>query len=227
MINNYCLRNLMETFLKQFKQILLTAMFMLSIVPVIAQLQQSAAVPVKHPQSGQQRDFFRLVARAGVKFTYPDGFKEIKPPNNGDFAFDYGLELPGKEFEIWLQVKPEKENWTSYERALTASNIQLPNPDSAYNDLGKTQAVAFTGDQKYFVAIIPQDVLARYNADAGKSYLLTLLDLPETKHYKYALLITLHKNHTGTILAVCFTNDKGPEFFKNINKAGNCLKFKS
>ena len=226
LINDYCLRNIMESFLRQFKQILLTAMLMLFIAPAIAQVQRSAAAPAKHPQSAEQKEFFRLVARAGVKFIYPDGFKEIKAPNNEDFSFDYGLELPGKEFEIWLQVKSEKEDWASYERAQSTSNTQLANPDSAYNELGKSQAKVFTGDQKYFVTIIPQDVLARYNADAGKSYLLTLLDLPETKHYKYALLITLHKNHTGTILAVCFTNDKGPEFFKNINKAGNCLKFK-
>ena len=200
---------------------------LLFIVPVIAQVKRPTTAPAKRPQSDQQKEFFRLVARAGVKFIYPDGFREIKAPNNEDFSFDYGLELPGKEFEIWLEVKSEREDWASYERAQNTSNAQLANPDSAYNELGKAQAVAFTGDQKYFVTIIPQDVLARYNADAGKSYLLTLLDLPETKHYKYALLITLHKNHTGTILAVCFTNDKGPEFFKNINKAGNCLKFKS
>jgi hypothetical protein len=55
---------------------------------------------------------------------------------------------------------------------------------------------------------------------------LNLLDFPATKHYKYALLIALQRNHTGTIMAVCFTNDKGPEFFKNVDRASNCLKFK-
>ena len=67
-----------------------------------------------------------------------------------------------------------------------------------------------------------------YASDAaGKTYLLNLLDMPETKHYKYALLITLQKGHVGTIIAVCFANEKGAEFFKNINKASKCLKFKS
>ncbi len=150
LINDYCLRNIMESFLRQFKQILLTAMLMLFIAPVIAQIQRAAAAPAKHPQSAEQKEFFRLVARAGVKFIYPDGFKEIKAPNNEDFSFDYGLELPGKEFEIWLQVKSEKEDWASYERAQNTSNTQLANPDSAYNELGKSQAKAFTGDQKYF-----------------------------------------------------------------------------
>jgi hypothetical protein len=147
-------------------------------------------------------------------------------PNDEDFSFDYALELPGKDFEIWFQVKSEKENWASFIHNQNAPNAQLANPDSAYNDWGKAHAITFTGDQTYYAVSIPPDVLARYNADAGKSYLLTLLDLPQTKHYKYALLITLQKNHTGTIMAVCFTNDKGPEFYKNINLASNCLKFK-
>ncbi len=227
LINDYCLRNIMDSFLKQFKQILITAMVMLFIAPVIAQIKHPTPAPAKHPQSSQQKEFFRLAAQANVKFIYPNGFREIKAPKDEDFSFDYALELPGKAFEIWFRIKSEKADWASYERAQNAPNTQQANPDSAYNDLAKTYATAFTGDQKYFVTIIPHDVLARYNADAGKSYLLTLLDLPETKSYKYALLITLQKNHTGTILAVCFTNDKGPEFFKNINKAGNCLKFKS
>ena len=51
--------------------------------------------------------------------------------------------------------------------------------------------------------------------------------MPATKRYKYALLITLQKNHTGIILAVCFTNEKGPEFFKNLDRASSCMKFKA
>jgi hypothetical protein len=222
----------MEIILKQFKQIIITAMLMAIIAPVIAQVKSTAApstpaAPVKHhPQSGQQKEFFRLAAQANVKFIYPNGFREIKAPDDEDFSFDYALELPGKDFEIWFQVKSEKENWISYLNAINTPNAQLTNPDSAYNAWGKATVIALTGDQKYYVTTIPGDVLARYNADAGKTYLLTLLDLPDTKHYKYALLITLEKKHTGTIMAVCFSNEKGPEFFKNINKASHCLKFK-
>jgi hypothetical protein len=215
----------METILKKFKQIFITALLMLLMVPVMAQPKQVAPPATKHPQSAEQKEFFRLVAQANVKFIYPNGFREIKAPDDEDFSFDYGLELPGRQFEIWFQVKSEKENWTSY---LTgkSQNTQMANPDSVYIGLAEAQASAFTGDGKFFKRDIPPDVLARYHADAGKSYLLTLLDLPQTKHYKYALLIILQKNHTGTILAVCFANVKGPEFFKNIDKASNCLKFK-
>jgi hypothetical protein len=217
---------MMEMFLRQFKQILITAMLMLYITPLIAQVKQSSGAPAKHSQSDQQKEFFHLVAQANVKFIYPKGFKEIKPPDDEDFSFDYALELPGKDFEIWFQVKSEKENWASFIKNPDNKVTQSDNPDSNYTAWGKANAIAFTGDQKYFVTIIPREVLARYNADAGKTYLLTLLDLPDTKHYKYALLITLQKNHTGTIMAVCFTNDKGPEFFKNIKKVESCLKFK-
>jgi len=77
LINNYCLRNIMELFLKQSKQILITAALLLFIVPVIAQVKRPTTAPAKRPQSDQQKEFFRLVARAGVKFIYPDGFREM------------------------------------------------------------------------------------------------------------------------------------------------------
>jgi hypothetical protein len=214
--------------LKQIKQILIIGAFTLFFIArATAQVKHSLVTQGKHsPASEQLKEFNHLAAQANVTFIFPKGFKEIKAPDNEDFSFDYALELPGKDFEIWFQVKSEKENWASYIRTQNSQNTQLANPDSLYKDIGEAQAITLTGEKNFFIRTIPPDVLARYNADAGKSYLLTLLDLPDTKHYKYALLITLQKNHTGTILAVCFTNEKGPEFFKNLDKASNCVKFK-
>ena len=193
----------------------------------LASAQVKPAPPAKHhPASNQLKDFFRLAAQASVTFVYPPGFREIAAPNDSDFSFDYALELPGKGFEVWFQVKSEKEDWFNFIRTQNSRNAQMENPDSVYIDMGRAMASSFTGDQSWFVKNIPPDVLAHYNADAGKSYLLTLLDLPQTKRYKYALLITLQKNHTGTIIAVCFTNQKSPEFYQNLNRASHCLKFK-
>ncbi|HZY38508.1 MAG TPA: hypothetical protein VFE53_17740 [Mucilaginibacter sp.] len=215
-------------FLKQFKQILLTSMLLLLIVPVIAQnKKQVPGAVAHHGPSKKLKEFFQLVRQANVKFEYPNGFREIVAPDNEDFSFDYALELPGKDFEIWFKVSSQKEEWFNYTRTQTTKGPGMENPDSVYLDIGKAMASTLAGDQAYFERSIPGDVLTRYHADAGKSYLLTLLDLPDTRHYKYALLITLQRNHTGTILAICFGNDKGPEFFKNINKASHCLKFKS
>ncbi len=219
----------MAIILGQFKKILITVICFQTIAQVIAQVKQGEASPAKHTtsMSAQLREFYHLVAQANVTFIYPKGFKEIPAPDDEDFSFDYALALPGKDFEIWFQVKSQKENWNSYLKTRNNPNAQLANPDSLYRDIAAAEASALAGDQKYYQRNIPSDVLARYRADAGKSYLLNLLDLPETKHYKYALLITLQRDHTGTILAVCFSNEKGPEFFKNINKASHCLKFKS
>jgi len=178
---------------------------------------------LKKPVASEQRtNFYHLVAQAGATFLWPKGFRNVPAPDNEDFSFDFALELPGNDFEVWYQLKSEKQDWASF-----SNNPQLSNPDSVYKALGKATAASFSGERKYFEKNIPPDILARYNADAGKSYLLTLPELPETKHYKYALVLTLQKNHTGTILLVCFTNVKGPEFFKNVNRASNCLRFKS
>ena len=217
----------MGTILKQFKQILITGMLLFFIMPVIAQEKKMVALTAaKRHVTNKFIEFSHLTAEANVNFVFPEGFKEIRAPDNEDFSFDYALTLPGKDFEIWFKIKPEKEDWLSYEKSLKTPGTQLANPDSSYNEVAEAHAITLTGDKNYFIRSIPANVLARYNADAGKSYLLTLLDLPETKHYKYALLITLQKNHTGTIMAICFTNEKGPEFFKNMDKASNCLKFK-
>ena len=214
---------------KQFKQILLTPALLLVAVTAISQVKPkpvSAKPTVAKPASRQLTDFRRLTAEANVVFTFPAGFKEIKVLNNEDFSYDYAMELPGHDFEIWFQVKSQKKDWQIYELVKNDPSKQTANPDSSYNGMGRAQASAFTGDQNAITRTIPQDILVRYNASAGKTYLLNLQDLAETKHYKYALLITLEKDRTGTILAVCFSNDKGPEFFKNINRASNCLKFK-
>ncbi len=218
----------METILRQIKQILVIATLLLCMRPAFAQKKTAGNHKIKHLSlTGQFGEFRQLTVKANVSFIFPHGFREITAPNDEDFSFDYAMELPGKGFEIWFQIKPEKEDWFKYEQAQNNPDLQFPNPDSLYSQMGKAQAAQFTGEGRYFTRTIPPEVLARYNADFGKSYLLTLLDLPQTKHYKYALLITLQKSHTSTILAVCFTNDKGPEFFKNLDKASHCVKFKA
>lgn len=182
-----------------------------------------ANAQVKGNMSRQLKYFAKATVKANVEFSLPAGFKEIRAPDDENFPFDYAMEIPGKEFEIWFQVKSQKDNIANYAHN---QNIAPANPDSLYNYIAEANAMAFTGDKKYFGRTIPSQILARYNADAGKSYLLTLLDNSSTKHYKYALLITLQKNHVGTITAVCLTNMKGPEFFKNISGADGCIKFK-
>jgi hypothetical protein len=212
----------MATIVGQFKQILFTAICLLVAAPVFAQSRHNPATMIKKPVPNEQKaNFYHLATQTNVAFDWPKGFAEVQAPDDEDFSFDFALELPGQDFEVWYRLKPEKEDWARFK-----DNPQAANPDSIYKAVGKATAASFCGDEKYFERNIPHSVLARNNADAGKSYLLTLLDLPQTKHYKYALLIVLQKNHTGSIVAVCFTNEKGPEFFKNVNRATNSLRFK-
>ncbi len=229
--------------MKQFKQILLTGILLFCIIPALfAQVkrksvrQKSVSIkntitskPTEKPAASislQLKNFLALTAAANVNFIFPKGFREIKAPDNEDLSFDYAIEIPGKEFEIWFQVKSQKENYASYQNSIGNKNTAQANPDSLYIGMGTAQAQAFTGDNNYLMRNIPPKYLAKYNGDAGRTYLLNLPDELVTKHYKYALLLTLQKDHTGTILAVCFSNEKGPEFFKDIDKASSCIKFK-
>jgi hypothetical protein len=174
----------------------------------------------------QLSTFLKLANEAGVVFTLPESFNEIPAINNENFSFDYAMSIPGQEFEIWLQVHSLKQNWASYQQVKNITGKMLANPDSTYIDVVKAHALAMSDDSKYFNRSLSPQTLQLYNADAGKTCLFNLANLPETKHYKYALLIALQKNHTGYIVAICLSNVKGPEFFKNINKARDCIKFK-
>jgi len=197
---------------KQFKQILLTAIFL-----QVTAIAWSQVKPQAH-NSKQFANFSKLTAEAGMQFTFPEEFKEIRVVNTDDFPFDYAVSLPGKDFEIWFMVRAPKN--------YHPPAIEGFNPDSTYNYMAETEAKALTGGARLSARIIPKEILANYNADEGKTYLLDLQDMLETSHYKYALLVTLEKAHTGTILVVCLGNDKGTGFFQNINKAVTCLKFK-
>ena len=138
----------------------------------------------------------------------PDGFNELATKD--DSPYDYGIGISGQEFEIWFKIVPQAES----------------TPDSAYLQIGRTQAKALAGEGNFLTRNIPDRVLTDYNADAGKTYFISLPDITDKNRFKYALLITLQKNHKGTIVAVCLTNDKGPDFFKNISKAQTCIKFR-
>jgi hypothetical protein len=198
----------MKALLKQFKQFYVVVCLLIGGHAANAQNKYSQV-------DRQMKEFSRLVTEANITFTLPEGFKEVSPINNEDVSYDYGITMPGQEFEIWFEVKPYKQISKYY-----------ANADSAYINIGKEQVSVFSADNAYFARNLNDRILAQYNADEGKSYLVNLSDSPVTRHYKYALIITLQKDHIGTILAICLTNDKGPEFFKYIDKARTCIKFK-
>ena len=200
---------------KQIKHIITYLALLFCIVPAFAQ--------VKQPLSPELKSFNKELNKAGITFTFPAGFKEIKPVSTDDYSFDYAIIAPEEDCEIWFQVKSQKENWAGYLKAKNDKHIT--NPDSLYLENGLAQANAFKSEHPPLARSIPQAILSRYNADLGKTFLVSLPDAQVTRHYKYAMVVVLQKNHTGSVLAVCFANELGPGFFRNLNKASSCLKF--
>lgn len=217
----------MRLSIKHVTQLALLIVLFVTCSPAEAQVRKTKKINLKLKTSGQYAVFDSILNAANVRFTPPKGFREIPALNNEDFTFDYAMDIPGQEFEVWYQVRSQKQNWASYERFKTDEQLKLANPDSIYRDIARAHAIAFTGQRDAFARVLPPVALKRYNADAGRSYVLTLEDMPETRHYQYALLIALQKFHTGTILMVFFTNQKDPEFYKNVERAGSSLKFKA
>jgi len=205
----------MNNTLLKFKLFLLTILLICSALGVNAQ-------GTRLDNSQQFIAFDKALKKSGITFTFPTGFKEIKAVKSREYNFNYAMELPEKDFEIWLRVNSLKEN-----KELLKDNHQQVNVDSAYSFIIKQQAVAFSNDEDWLTRPIPNFILSRYNADVGKTYLVNLKDSPITRHYKYALMIVLAKYNTGSVFAICLANSKGPEFFKNMFEASNCLKFKS
>lgn len=215
----------MIRFLKKTKLRLFTVALLLAAVPAIPQVKPISSSSPKLP-GRHLREFQHLTADAGVQFTFPAGFKETRVLNNEDFSFDYAMEIPGHDFEVWFLVRPQKRDWQIYEASKNDPAKRLENPDSSYIKMGQAQASTFSADDKYMPRNISPEVLKRYHATAGKSYLVDLPDLPATRHYKYALILTLQRDHVGRILAICFANEKNPEFFKNVNRMSHYIRFK-
>jgi len=201
----------MKVLKRQVKLALLYFGLALCVIPAVAQVKTSPR---------QLKDFNKDLVDAGLTFTLPAGFREIKGANNEDLSCDYAIEIPDAEFEIWFQVRSLKDN-----RPFIKLKDKQVIPDSLYMEMGRTQTTTLIGDKSYLIRSIPHYSLARYNADAGKTFLLNLPDSPTTKHYKYAMVVVLQKNHAGTLIATCFANELGPGFFKNLNSASSCIKF--
>ncbi len=200
--------------IRRIKYTFICAVLLSCIAPVFAQTI-----------SPELRAFNKRLIKSDVSFTFPAGFKEVKPGNTGDYRFDYGIASADNDCEIWLKVRSQKDNVAEY---LRKGNKRVTNPDSLYQDMGFELAKAFksnTDDRPLYKRSIPPFTLNRYNANLGKTYLINLADEPETKHYKFAMLVVLQKNKVGTVMAVCFANDLGPRFFSNLNRASSCLKF--
>jgi len=169
------------------------------------------------------RGFNAHLTKADVTFIFPTGFKEIKPAATRNYRYDYGIASEDNNCEIWFKVRSQKENLADYLRR----GGKAINPDSLYQEIGRAQVKIFKSDdmQLFVPRSIPSSTLTRYNADLGKTFLIGLSDKPETKHYKFAMVVVLQKNGVGTITAVCFANELGPGFFKTLNQASSCLKF--
>ncbi|WP_066006093.1 hypothetical protein [Mucilaginibacter sp. PPCGB 2223] len=180
------------------------------------------AVGQQTQPTGRDLKVFReLLANINATFVPPDGFDELKPNASDKFSCNYALKLSDADFEVRFQVNSLKSDWKNFEK----NKGDKINPDSLYSKVAATEVKALAGDGRVFLRPVPPSYLQQYNADLGRSYFFSLADSPETNHYQYGLMVVLQKNHYGNICVACFSNERGPAFFKNINKLKDCIKF--
>lgn len=194
-------------------------LMLLFAAPVVA---QPGRATTSTPPS-QLKSFTTSLSRIGGSFDFPEGFKEIKAPSTDCYQFDYAMILPDADFEIWFRVNTQKES----EKLLADKNIKVGSPDSLFLIVARDQIEALSSEKAFSRRKLPHYILNRYNADAGCIYVVNIDDTPITKHYKYAFVTVLQKNGNGTVMSIAFTNEKSPEFFKNMNQASTCMRFKS
>jgi hypothetical protein len=207
--------HLQKTLIKQLKHIGFCVALLFCFASAFAQVKQPAVL------THDLKRFDKKLTKANMSFIFPLGFKEVKSTDSDNF--DYGIITPEGDCEIWFKVQSQKDSWNSYLKA--KNDNRVVHSDSVYSEIGLSQAKAFKSDKAPLERIIPTSLLTRYNADLGKTYLVNLPDAAATKHFKYAMVVVMQKNKTGVALAVCFANELGPGFFKNLNKASSCLKF--
>jgi hypothetical protein len=202
-----------------FKKVSIFIFLLLSLI-----IFTPAAIGQQIQPPGRELKIFRdLLSIINATFIVPDGFNEVKPVANDKFACNYALKIPDVDFEARFQVNSIKAEWKNFEKG-KGDRI---NPDSLYTKIATTEVKGLAGDNRFFSRGIPQSILQEYKADLGRSYFFSLADSPETNpsHYQYGLLVVLQKNHYGNICVACFSNERGPGFFKNINKLKDCLRF--
>lgn len=201
-----------------------TGGIVIAFLLLFLQLAKAQQKPVVSPE---YQAFMQDLNRSGISFVFPDGFKEIKVPDDENLTFDYGLQLNNKDFEVWYIINNLKSEWVSYNLSKDDPEKVHENPDSLYIGICSAQALALAGKGNYFMRNLPDQLIEKqFNADVGKSYLLNLYDTPVLKHYQYALLLMLQKNGRANLLMLFLSNDNGPEFYKNVNMAYRSIRFK-
>ena len=170
--------------------------------------------------SKEAKHFKELLSQVNASFATPDGFTEIKALNSEKTNYQYALEIPDGGFEVRFQVNDIRKQWKLFDKGSAGTN-----PDSLYTKIVDAQVSSLSAEGNHYHNVIPPRILQYYNADLGHSYYFGLMNAPYTKGYQYALLVVIQKSRYGSISVICLGNERGPEFFKKVNKLRSCIKF--
>lgn len=196
------------------------SIFIFLLLPLI--IFTPTAIGKQNQPNGHELKVFReLLANINATFISPEGFTEAKPVANDKFQYNYALQLPDADFEVRFQVNTLKTEWKSFEKV----RGEKVNPDSLYSKIALAEVKSLAADGRFFSRSIPGKILQEYNADLGRTFFFNLAYSAETNHYQYGLLVVIQKNHYGNICVVCLSNERGPAFFKSVNKLRECLRF--
>ena len=177
--------------------------------------------------SGLPQEFKKLLKRAKMSFTPPDGYSETAPIKNKQMNWELAYKHPEKKFEVRYAIRPmdvllkEHKEKEAHKKEMEI-NIH---PNNWYRSVFEMTVLNISGGLLPDYNAFPSKAVKKeFNADWGATAYLPVGE-EFGQGYKYCLFIFIHKDDLGDGY-VFFMGDDSETILQEAKSVFHCLKFK-